>query len=119
MTRKRIIYGWLTPELNIELKKLLEEAEWPPPEEPSPEFSAVLQVCDYAFLLKELKEKCAEQELSKKGHKKILIAKLLSVGEEDVTEIAQKAMEEINLRKLKMEEITDEEILEIARKVVG
>jgi len=107
----RVIYGWLTPELNVELKQLLEFAEWPPPEEPSPTFSAVLQVCDYAFLGKELKEKCRELGLSTSGHKKILCARLLAAGEEDLTEIALKVQQEV--------QAGEEDPFKIARKVIG
>lgn len=89
-----LVYGWLTPELNAELKKLLEEEEWPPPEEPSPEFSEVLIACDVEYNLKELRAKCDELGLRKSGHKKLLCARLLEAGEEDLTEIAQKLVGE-------------------------
>jgi len=105
-----VIYGWLTPELNLELRKLLEEEEWPPPEEAPEEFSIVLQVCDYAFLLKELRAKCDELGLSKSGHKKILAARLLEAGEEELTELAKKVVQEV--------ETGEQDPLVIAKKVV-
>ena len=115
----RVIYGWLTPPLMEELKKMAEAAEWPPPEEPSPTFSAVLQVCDYAFTLKVLKMKCDEMNVSKSGHKKILCARLLDVEEEELTDIAQRTIAELEARGNEDKERTLEEVTEIARKVVG
>jgi len=114
-----IIYGWLTPPLMEELKKMAEAAEWPPPEEPSPTFSAVLQVCDYAFTLKVLKMKCDEMNVSKSGDKKILVARLLAVEEEELTDIAQRTIAELGARGNEDKERTLEEVTEIARKVVG
>ncbi|MBU1067360.1 hypothetical protein KKE60_06205 [Patescibacteria group bacterium] len=114
-----IIYGWLTPPLMEELKKMAEITEWPPPVEPSPTFSAVLQVCDYAFTLKVLKMKCDEMNISKSGHKKILIARLLNVEEEELTDIAQRTIAELEASGNEDEERTLEEVTDIARKVVG
>jgi len=114
-----VIYGWLTPPLMEELKKLVETAEWPPPEEPSPTFSVVLQVCDYAFPLKVLKWKCDEMNVSKSGHKKILAARLLNVEEEELTDIAQRTLVELEARGNEEMERTLEEVTEIAKKVVG
>lgn len=114
------IYGWLSPPLMEELKKLVELEEWPPPEEPSPIFSTVLQVCDYAFTLKVLKWKCDEMLTGKSGHKKIIIARLLNAEEEELTDIAQRTIAELEVRGLfEEEEIPLEEVTEIARKVVG
>jgi len=106
-----LVYGWLTAELNAELKKLLEEEEWPPPEEAPEEFNIVLQVCDYAFLLKELKRKCDELGLNKSGHKKILAARLLQAGEEELTELARKVVQEV--------EAGEQDPFVIAGKIVG
>ena len=114
------IYGWLSPPLMEELKRLVELEEWPPPEEPTPTFSTVLQVCDYAFTLKVLKWKCDEMDVGKSGHKKIIIARLLNAEEEELTDIAQRTIAEMEDRGLfEEEEISLEEVTEIARKVVG
>ena len=115
-----VIYGWLTPPLMEELKKMAEATEWPPPEEPTTTFSAVLQVIDYAFPIKSLQMKCLEQGLSKSGDKKKLAAKLLLVKEEEVTALAERTIAELQARGIENGfDMTLEEVTEIARKVVG
>jgi hypothetical protein len=114
------IYGiGLTPTLMEELKKLAELEQWPPLEAPSPIFSTVLQVCDYAFTLKVLKWKCDELGVGKSGHKKIIIARLLNAEEEELTDVAQRTIAELEARGNEDKERTLEEVTEIARKVVG
>lgn len=93
----RIPYGakWeLTPEVSRELARIAEEAEWPLPEPLPPEYTLPLIACDLAFLGNELKDLCDEYGLSKRGHKKILCAKLISAGVEEVLDAVERMMPE-------------------------
>ncbi len=44
----------------------------------------MLVICDQAFMLEELREKCRRSGLSPSGDKKTLCARLIDVGEEEV-----------------------------------
>ena len=69
------IYG-LTPYINTELGNLMAKITWELDVGESPEWTAALQACDYAFLGSELKAMCYEVGASPIGHKKVLCAKL-------------------------------------------
>jgi len=84
----------LTPEVARALARVAEEAEWPPPEPLPPEYDLPLIACDLAFLSSELKDLCEYYGLSKSGHKKILCAKLLSAGVEEVIEATEQKIPE-------------------------
>jgi len=89
-----VIYGRFSQPLLNELSELLKVMEWPPPEEPSPQFSYILIRIDEDILLKDLQRACRELGLSPRGHKKILAARLLNAGYEPAVVIAEKAVEE-------------------------
>jgi hypothetical protein len=98
----------LTPEVARELARIAEEAEWPPPEPLPPEYDLPLVACDLAFLGDELKDLCEEYGLSKSGHKKILCAKLLSAGVEEVIEATEQKIPEAEALMAKEEEWEEE-----------
>jgi hypothetical protein len=99
----------LTPEVARELARIAEEAEWPPPEPLPPEYDLPLVACDLAFLGDELKELCELYGLSKSGHKKILCAKLISIGATEVLEAIEEKVPEAEALMAKEEEETWEE----------
>lgn len=89
-----VIYGRFKKSVLLELEELLKTMQWPPPEEPSPEFHYILIAIDQGILLKDLQQACRDLGLSTRGHKKILAARLLDHGYEPAVVIAEKAAAE-------------------------
>ena len=96
------VYG-LTPWINTQLGELMAKLEWELEVGESPEWTAALQACDYAFLGRELKDMCYEVGASPVGHKKELCARLYKRKVPEVMAVMEPYLKEMTPEQIKEE----------------
>ena len=96
------IYG-LTPWINVKLGTLMSKIRWELDVGESPEWTAALQACDYAFLGRELKDMAYEVGASPVGHKKELCARLYKRRVPEVMAVMEPYLKEMTPEQIKVE----------------
>lgn len=96
------IYG-LTPWINTQLGKLMAKITWELEVGESPEWTAALQACDYAFLGRELRDMCLDVGASPVGHKKELCARLYKRKVPEVLAVMEPYLKQMTPEQIKVE----------------
>jgi len=96
------IYG-LTPWINTQLGKLMAKITWELEVGESPEWTAALQACDYAFLGRELRDMCLDVGASPVGHKKELCARLYKRKVPEVLAVMEPYLKQMTPEQIKIE----------------